>query len=38
MTQHMLLESGKVIHIQTLRSLTQAEVDSPFRKGQEGCL
>ena len=32
MSQHVLLENGKVIPIQTLRSLSQAEVDSPLEK------
>ena len=32
MSQHLLLENGKVIPIQTLRSLSQAEVDSPLEK------
>ena len=30
MSQHVLLENGKVIPIQTLRSLTKAELDSPL--------
>ena len=30
MSQHFLLENGKVIPIQTLRSLTKAELDSPL--------
>ena len=34
MSQHVLLENGKVIPIQTLRSLTQAEVDSPLEKSK----
>ncbi len=32
MSQHVRLENGKVIPIQTLRSLTQAEIDSPLEK------
>jgi len=34
MSQHVLLENGKVIPIQTLRSLTQAELDSPMEKSK----
>ena len=34
MSQHILLENGKVIPIQTLRSLTQAELDSPLEKSK----
>ena len=32
MSQHVLLERGKVIPFQTIQSLTQAEVDSPLEK------
>lgn len=34
MSQHVLLENGKVIPLQTLRSLTQAELDSPLEQSK----
>ena len=34
MSQYVLLESGKVIPIQTLRSLTQAEIDNPNERAR----
>ena len=34
MSQYVLLESGKVIPIQTLRSLTEAEVENPSKKAR----
>ena len=34
MSQYILVENGKVLLIQTLRSLTQAEWDSPLEKSR----
>ena len=34
MSQHVLLKNSKIIPIQTLRSLTQAEIDNPMEKAR----
>ena len=35
MSQYVFLENGKVISIQTLRSLTEAKINSPLLKGSD---
>ena len=37
MRKHVLLENGKVIQIQTLQSLTEAEIGSPLEQSKRNA-